>query len=105
MFTVYITFQIVAAVYGIGRHRWELNDDDARVAFLFWYLCELLYVLANCLLKISLGIFYLRVAVQRWQIWVIRILVVGTVFFGACYFFLTMFQCVPGKFSEVEWNL
>ena len=77
---------MVATVHGTGRHRWELADHDAQIALLvkklptarptslqthivqFWYLCELLYVLSNCTLKIALGIFYLRVAMKTWHI-------------------------------------
>jgi hypothetical protein len=65
----------------------------------FWYLCELLYVIANCLLKFSVGYFYLRVAVQKWHIWCIRLLQLGTVLFGLIYFFLVMLQCLPSMFS------
>ncbi|KAJ4381705.1 hypothetical protein N0V86_003069 [Didymella sp. IMI 355093] len=95
IFTVYLAFQTVAAVYGTGRHRWELADSDARIALLFWYLCELLYILANCTLKFSIGYFYLRVALQRWHIWTIKILMGGTILFSIVYFFLVTFQCTP----------
>lgn len=114
---MYLAFQTVAAVYGTGRHRWELEDSDARIALLvsivdfvmgvqrsnrkqFWYLCELLYILANCTLKFSIGYFYLRVAVQRWHVWTIRILMGGTILFSIVYFFLVTFQCTPGKLNS-----
>ncbi|KAF2853217.1 hypothetical protein T440DRAFT_390525 [Plenodomus tracheiphilus IPT5] len=86
---------IVAAVHGTGRHRWDITDDDARTALLFWYLCELIYVLANCVLKFAIGFFLLRVAIQRWHIIAIKALMAGTVFFGIVYFFLVMLQCLP----------
>ncbi|KAF2706161.1 hypothetical protein K504DRAFT_447889 [Pleomassaria siparia CBS 279.74] len=95
IFTVYLACQIVAAIHGTGQHRWELDDHDAQVALLFWYLCELLYVLSNCTLKIALGVFYLRVAQKPFHIWCIRLLMAGTVLFGSVYLFLVMFQCVP----------
>lgn len=99
-------------MYGTGQHRWELSDHDASTALLvnptwplttyhtltlpqFWYLCELLYVLSNCTLKIALGIFYLRIAMKTWHVWSIRILMIGTVVFGTVYFFLVMLQCLP----------
>ncbi|KAF2465639.1 uncharacterized protein BDR25DRAFT_295297 [Lindgomyces ingoldianus] len=75
-----------------GKDDWSMV---ATIALIFWYLCELLYVLSNCTLKIALGIFYLRVAVQRWHTWVIKLLMTGTVFFGGCYFFMAAFQCIP----------
>ncbi|KAF1363172.1 hypothetical protein EJ07DRAFT_163073 [Lizonia empirigonia] len=95
IFTVYLAFQTVAAVYGTGRHRQELEDSDARTALLFWYLCELLYILANCTLKFSIGYFYLRVAIQPWHVWTIKVLMGGTILFSIVYFFLVMFQCIP----------
>lgn len=109
---MYLAFQIVAAVYGTGRHRSDLTDEENRTALMvrtihetysnspndhqFWYLCELLYILVNCLLKFAIGYFYLRVAMQRWHVWAIKILMAGTVFFGIVYFFLVMLQCLPG---------
>lgn len=95
IFTVYLVFQFASTVNGTGRHSWDLNDAHARLALLFWYLSELLYVVSNCSLKLSLGIFYLRVAIQRWHIWCIKILMIGTVLFGLAFLFLAMFQCIP----------
>ncbi|KAF2994343.1 hypothetical protein E8E13_000097 [Curvularia kusanoi] len=95
IFTVYLAFQITAAVYGTGRHRWDLEDDDARTALLFWYLCELMYIVANGTLKFSIGYFYLRVAIQRWHVWTIKLLMGGTILFSFVYLFLVMFQCIP----------
>ncbi|KAI8935515.1 hypothetical protein NX059_008086 [Plenodomus lindquistii] len=95
LFTVYLSFQIVAAVHGSGRHRWDLPDKDARTALLFWYLCELMYVLANTLLKFAIGFFLLRVAIERWHIIAIKLLMAGTAVFGLVYFFLVMLQCLP----------
>jgi 4-amino-4-deoxy-L-arabinose transferase-like glycosyltransferase len=64
----------------------------------FWYLCELFYVIANCLLKFAIGYFYLRVAIERWHIWAIKLLMLGTVLCGLIYFFLVMLQCLPSKY-------
>lgn len=63
----------------------------------FWYLCELFYVLTNCLLKFAIGYFYLRVAIERWHIWCIRILMAGTILCGLIYFFLVLLQCLPSE--------
>ncbi|KAF1833693.1 hypothetical protein BDW02DRAFT_372147 [Decorospora gaudefroyi] len=95
VFTVFLPCQIVAAIHGTGRHRWELSDSDARTALMFTYLCEILYVLANCLLKFAIGYFYLRVATERWHIWTIRFLMAGTVLGGLTYLFLVVVQCIP----------
>ncbi|RMZ74533.1 integral membrane [Pyrenophora seminiperda CCB06] len=101
VFSIYLPCQIVAAVHGTGRHRWNLSDNDARTALMFWYFCELLYVLTSCLLKFAIGYFYLRFAVEPWHIRCIQLLMAGTVLCGLVYFFLVMFQCTP--ISEF-WN-
>ena len=73
---------------------WDLGTNSNK----FWYLGELLYVTVSALLKFSIGYFYLRIAVTRWHIWVIRILMAGTIFFSVIYFFLVLVQCRPSKF-------
>ena len=47
------------------------------------------------MLKIALGIFLLRVALKKAHIWIIRLLILGTLVFGTSYFFLILFQCSP----------
>ncbi|KAJ4295635.1 hypothetical protein N0V90_007648 [Kalmusia sp. IMI 367209] len=90
----WLTVSLRIYVRGFMLKTWG-KDDWAMLTTVFWYLCELLYVFSNCTLKITLGIFYLRVAFQRWHIWCIKLLMVGTVLFGFVYFFLVMFQCIP----------
>lgn len=34
MFTIYLAFQIVAAIHGTGRHRSDLSDANARTALM-----------------------------------------------------------------------
>jgi len=61
----------------------------------YWYFCELFYVLCSCMLRIALGIFFLRFATKRTHIWIVRLVMIGTGFFGTGYFFLVLFQCTP----------
>ncbi|KAJ0304965.1 uncharacterized protein N0V96_011751 [Colletotrichum fioriniae] len=70
-------------------------DDKIMVFLLLWWILELLNVVSTCLLKISVGYFLLRVALDRPHIWIIRALMVGTVFFGTTYLFMVAFQCRP----------
>lgn len=88
-----------------GLRSWHVHWHDHILPPLtfnqFWYLCELLYVISNCLLKFSIGYFYLRVAAQRWHIWCIRLLMLGTILFGLIYFFLVMLQCLPSKYIPI----
>jgi hypothetical protein len=47
-------------------------------------------------LKIALGMFYLRIAIERWQILVIKAIVFGTAIFSVACLCLVIFQCIPG---------
>lgn len=61
----------------------------------YWYICELLYIVSTCLLKISVGFLLLRITIERMHVYILRILMLGTVLFGSTYFFMVMFQCRP----------
>lgn len=58
---------------------------------------EIFYVLSGVALKIALGLFHLRIAIERWHILVIKMIVIGTTAFGVASFFIVVFQCVPGR--------
>ncbi|KAL6158773.1 hypothetical protein ACJBU6_02873 [Exserohilum turcicum] len=100
-FTVYLVCQIVAAVHGAGRHQAYLSHSDTRTALLFLYLCELGYAVTNCLVKFAIGSLYRRVAVKRWHIWSIWVLMVTTFVCSLVHSFQVMLQCAP---ISVFWN-
>jgi hypothetical protein len=54
-------------------------------------------VLVGVGLKTALGLFYLRIAIERYQISVIKFIVIGTAIFGFVCLFLVIFQCIPGR--------
>lgn len=53
------------------------------------------YVASCCLLKVSIGVFLLRIAVQRLHIWIIWLFIAGNIIFGTVYDLLVLFQCNP----------
>lgn len=63
----------------------------------YCYLYEIFYVLVGVALKVALGIFYLRIAIERWQIILIKCIVIGASGFGVVCLFLVLLQCIPGK--------
>ncbi|KAJ0159793.1 hypothetical protein CTA2_9097 [Colletotrichum tanaceti] len=95
IFTVYLITQIQSVRYGTGRHRVDLSPENYRDALMHWYICELLYIISTCLLKISIGYFLLRVSIRRTHVWILRLLMLATVLFGSTYFFMVMVQCRP----------
>ncbi|OLN97002.1 hypothetical protein CCHL11_02071 [Colletotrichum chlorophyti] len=102
IFTVYLITQIQGVRYGTGRHRADVDPEHYRDALMYWYICELLYIISTCLLKISIGYFLLRVSIRPTHIWILRALMVATVLFGTTYFFMVTFQCVPVSTFWVE---
>ncbi|ORY59710.1 uncharacterized protein BCR38DRAFT_498531 [Pseudomassariella vexata] len=103
IFSMYLTTQILGWKYGTGKHRSALSPADYRQAMLWWFICELLYIISTCLLKISLGLFLMRLATEESHMWFLRVLTFGTALFGTAYFFMVVFQCQPPKtFWEVS---
>jgi hypothetical protein len=60
---------------------------------------EHFYTLGILALKISLGIFFLRVMVTRWQKRIIYLIMFVTSIFHIAYFFFSVFQC--GYFDTI----
>lgn len=56
-------------------------------------LGEIFYVLTTSLLKISLGLFFLRVLTKQWQIRVFHGILAVSAVYGFFYTFIAIFQC------------
>lgn len=95
LFTISVVIQMMAVIHGVGRHRWELTPEDIKTALIYCYLYEIFYVLVGVALKVALGIFYLRIAIERWQIILIKCIVIGASGFGVVCLFLVLLQCIP----------
>jgi hypothetical protein len=61
----------------------------------FWWICELLYIIASSVLKVAIGTFLLRVTTKKVHIFIIRVIIAGTCVFGTLYFFVAFLQCRP----------
>jgi hypothetical protein len=81
--------------YGTGKHATHLTRENETRALRFWYLCEIFYITSSSLLKVSIGIFLLRVSVHPVHVWIIRLVIIGTIVFGTLYLFVAAFQCRP----------
>lgn len=60
------------------------------------------YILTTCALKVSVGIFLIRIAVNRSHLLVLHILTWGTLLFGIPYAVLMVVQCRP---IDTFWNV
>lgn len=59
------------------------------------FLCELLYVLTTAVAKLSIAVFYMRLASKKYQIRIIYITLGIVMLFSTMYFFFLLFQCSP----------
>ncbi|KAH6646252.1 hypothetical protein BKA67DRAFT_583665 [Truncatella angustata] len=95
LFTVYLSAQLGGWYHGTGRHRTDLTPENNTSALKFWFICEVFYVLTATFLKVTVGIFLIRLSVVKYHIWFLRILMVASVVLGTAYLFVVLFQCRP----------
>lgn len=98
LFTTYLCCQLDGVLYGTGKHRDQLTDHHASLALRAWFLCEVFYSLSTSVLKIAIGFFLLRITINPWHVWIIRILMVASGVLGTTYCFVAIFQCNPVSF-------
>ncbi|KAK3201884.1 hypothetical protein GRF29_164g966336 [Pseudopithomyces chartarum] len=94
-FLVFCTTANLGLQHGTAKRRYLTPEKDYPIGMKWWWACEPIYVFANICLKLSIGIFLLRIAVERSHrliLWSSLIIIeVYSVFF----FFLFLFQCTP----------
>ncbi|EME41951.1 hypothetical protein DOTSEDRAFT_135077 [Dothistroma septosporum NZE10] len=95
LFTAYLACQLGGVVYGTGEHLSDLIPWRAEKALSFWFFCEIFFTLSTSLLKVSVGLFLLRVAAQPIHMWIIRMVIILSAVFGGGFFFVIVFQCWP----------
>ncbi|KAK8129080.1 hypothetical protein PG984_010188, partial [Apiospora sp. TS-2023a] len=103
VYTAYLVSQLVAWRHGTGQHKSALSEADNSRALMLYFICELLYVVCTCLLKIATGHFLLRLAADARHIWLLRGLMLSTALLGGAHFFMVLFQCgvqAPETFWE-----
>ncbi|KAI0125778.1 integral membrane protein [Xylariales sp. AK1849] len=99
IYTAYGVIDIHGVVMGgTGKHTKELSLDGIAVALRAWYLCEVLNAPLSALIRTSIALFLLRLVVNPWHIWVIRINLGIIWLTSIIYFFLMTLQCLPPSF-------
>ncbi|KAI4731362.1 hypothetical protein E4T49_01066 [Aureobasidium sp. EXF-10728] len=98
LFTGYLICQLGSLAHGNGRHRETMTDATAQIGLMYWFFCELFYTLATSMLKISIGLFFLRIANNKWHILIIKAIMYASAVLGVTYFSIVLFQCHPISF-------
>ncbi|KAH0290479.1 integral membrane protein, partial [Aureobasidium sp. EXF-3399] len=98
LFTGYLICQLGSLAHGNGRRRETMTDATAQIGLMYWFFCELFYTLATSMLKIAIGLFFLRIANNRVHIFIIKSIMYISAVLGVTYFSIVLFQCHPISF-------
>jgi hypothetical protein len=94
-FTAYLVCQIGGAVHGTGQLRQNITDGNAQTALRYWFFCEVFYTITASILKVAIGLFFLRITIVPVHISIVRVIMAVAAVVGAVYTLLVMFQCKP----------
>ncbi|KAM0435172.1 hypothetical protein ACHAPT_003262 [Fusarium lateritium] len=102
IFTVSCAFILEGVKEGLGRHNAAIKDASAEVNALKWQaLATATYVLDMMFIKLSIGVFLLRLSVKKVYTWIIWISLAVITIWSTVIFFWNMFQCNP---VEKQWD-
>ncbi|TLD37179.1 hypothetical protein E2P81_ATG03991 [Venturia nashicola] len=91
LFTVFCAAIMVCAYVTMGDSFLRISDLSPALNWLM--TAEVFYVLTMLVLKISLGLFLLRIMVKRWQQQVVYVAMTTSTLMSTGYFFFACFQC------------
>ncbi|KND93474.1 hypothetical protein TOPH_01767 [Tolypocladium ophioglossoides CBS 100239] len=121
IFTISCAFILEGVTRGLGRHNEAVLTDDDRVAALMvcigliehpsppatltlgqWQaIATATYILDMMFIKLSIGIFLLRLSVDNVYKWILRVSLVVIALWSMGVFFWDVFQCTP---VEKQWD-
>ncbi|EUC42659.1 hypothetical protein COCMIDRAFT_39291 [Bipolaris oryzae ATCC 44560] len=91
LFTTYCAFILAMNFRAKSIEPW--TQASIHTTLIFVQLSEVFYLLTTTFLKVSLGIFFLRVLTKKWQKHVFHTVLTIGVVYGFFYFFIILFQC------------
>ncbi|KAK7966697.1 integral membrane family protein [Apiospora aurea] len=101
IFTISCAFIIVGYTAGVGRHNKSLDQPSEIKALEYQALATASYVLDMMYIKLSIGIFLLRLATQKRYRYLIWGSLVVIALWSLALFFWNIFQCNP---VEAQWD-
>ncbi|KAI0128368.1 hypothetical protein BJ170DRAFT_324852 [Xylariales sp. AK1849] len=92
--------EVVSVEKGFGLHLWNYDSRNSVALLQILYAAQILYVVVQCLAKISILFLYQRVFDTggnraNWFRWAVRGLLVLTFFYGVVLALVMVFQCFP----------
>ncbi|PHH67987.1 hypothetical protein CDD82_932 [Ophiocordyceps australis] len=96
IFTVACAFTLEGVRRGLGRHNEAVPEASDRVAALMWQaLATALYILDMMFIKLSIGIFLLRLSVGKIYQYILKVSLVVIALWSMGVFLWDIFQCTP----------
>ncbi|EAT82067.2 hypothetical protein SNOG_10673 [Parastagonospora nodorum SN15] len=94
-FLVFCTLARLGISNGTGKRRYLIPDEKLPNGMKWWWCCEPTYVITNIFLKFSIGIFLLRIAVDRSHRIILWTCLIAIQVYSVYFFFIFTFQCWP----------
>ncbi|KAF2641983.1 hypothetical protein P280DRAFT_449381 [Massarina eburnea CBS 473.64] len=91
LFTCYCAFVLIITV-GSRSHQ-QFTGAEFMQSLLYIQLSEVFYILTTTVLKISLGLFFLRLLTRPWQKYLFNTILAVSAIYGFFYFCTTIFVC------------
>lgn len=99
LFTCYCAFIFVFIFR--SQQRRLFSPESIHITLVYIQLSEVFYILCTTLLKVSLGLFFLRVLTAPWQTRIFHTLLAISTIYGLIYILITIFQCGnPSKLAD-----
>lgn len=95
---VYTIFVILSIKYGAGRHLNTVPDNDIPKVLKMRWAAQLTYIATGITLKLTVGMFILRICSKRWHKMTVCTTLIVCVGFNLFYLFMAVFQCRPATF-------
>ncbi|PVH84107.1 hypothetical protein DL98DRAFT_93187 [Cadophora sp. DSE1049] len=103
-FTVYVIVALQSILHGNGQRNKDIELGDIPIAMHFFFAGEILYIITSLFMRLSIGIFILRIMTQKAYIWTIRITLFIITLATVMNFFYTIFQCAPVKYFWLQFS-
>lgn len=100
-YILFATVVLIGVHYGTGRLSTDISAEDYSKAMQYWLYCYIWYCWTMIFSKISIGIFLLRIIVEKLHLWLIYVALFINVLSGLAFFLVTLLQCHPVSYF---WN-
>ncbi|PQE20455.1 hypothetical protein CJF30_00001766 [Rutstroemia sp. NJR-2017a BBW] len=97
-FTTGIGLTLKGVTTGFGQHLVDLTYPEYSQGIMYWCFAEILYVPTVALIKVSIALYLIRIAVKPIHIWTICLSMALFLTYSVSFFVILLMQCRPISF-------